>query len=106
MRPHVVFFKPSEGHFILLSPRRHGGTGLATDRVKEILRVFRAVASELHMHAKQWPDLMPLLQSVLNNFTFTAARRRTSYAGYDRPRRYVANSYLFLFVRSCFCHGL
>lgn len=33
---------------------------------KELLRVFRAVLSELQMRHDEWPDLLPLVQSALN----------------------------------------
>lgn len=34
---------------------------------KELLLVFRSVVSELQMQPKEWTDLVPLIQSVLNN---------------------------------------
>jgi len=34
---------------------------------KELLRVLRATLSELQMDNKEWPDLIPMVQSVLNN---------------------------------------
>ena len=34
---------------------------------KELLRVFRSVISELRMRFEEWPDLVPLVQSAINN---------------------------------------
>lgn len=34
--------------------------------VKEVLHVFRSVFSELQMRPEEWPDLLPLVQNVLN----------------------------------------
>ena len=34
---------------------------------KELIRVNRAVLSELQMRHTEWPDILPLVQSVLNN---------------------------------------
>ena len=34
---------------------------------RELLRVLRATLSELQMENKEWPDLIPIVQSVLNN---------------------------------------
>lgn len=52
-------------HFTLpYSPWSNG----AVERLgKELLRVFRSKSSELQMRPNEWPDLLPLVQSVLNN---------------------------------------
>lgn len=52
-------------HFTLpYTPWSNGGI----ERLgKEILRAFRAIASELRMRPEEWPDLLPFVQSVLNN---------------------------------------
>jgi transposase InsO family protein len=52
-------------HFTLpYSPWSNG----AIERLgKEMLRVFRSVISELRMGFNEWPDILPLVQSVLNN---------------------------------------
>ena len=34
---------------------------------KELLRVFRSIVSELQMRFEEWPDLLPVVQSALNN---------------------------------------
>lgn len=34
---------------------------------KELLRVFSSVKSELCLRSAEWPDILPLIQSVLNN---------------------------------------
>lgn len=34
---------------------------------RELLRVLRSLISELQMDQKEWPDLIPIVQSVLNN---------------------------------------
>ncbi len=55
----------SPHHFTLpYTPWSNG----AIERVgKEVLRIFRATLSELRMNRGEWPDLVPLLQSALNN---------------------------------------
>lgn len=52
-------------HFTLpYSPWSNG----AVERLgKELLRVFRSVVSELRLDHGEWPDLLPLVQSALNN---------------------------------------
>ena len=52
-------------HFTLLySPCSNGAV---ESLGKELLRVFRSVISELQMGFKGWPDLLPVVQSALNN---------------------------------------
>lgn len=34
---------------------------------KELVRTFRAMLSELQMRVEEWPDLLPVVQSALNN---------------------------------------
>ena len=34
---------------------------------KELLRIARAVTAELQMDFDEWPDILPLLQSAINN---------------------------------------
>lgn len=52
-------------HFTLpYSPWSNGGI----ERLgKELLRTFRAVVSELQMRVDEWADLLPVIQSALNN---------------------------------------
>jgi len=52
-------------HFTL--PYTPWSNGAVERLGKELLRVFRSVVSELQMDLKEWPDLMPLVQSALNN---------------------------------------
>ena len=61
-------------HFTLpCSPWRHG----AIERLgREVLRVFRATLSELQMAFEEWPDLIPLVQSALNNNSSSQRRNR------------------------------
>ena len=62
-------------HFTLpYSPWSNG----AVERLgKELLRVFRAVLSELQMLPAEWPDLLPLVQSSLNQ---SPSPQRRNYA--------------------------
>lgn len=52
-------------HFTLpYSPWSNG----AVERLgKELMRTFRSITSELQLRPDEWPDLLPLVQSVLNN---------------------------------------
>lgn len=52
-------------HFTLpYSPWSNG----AVERLgKEMLRVFRSIVSEFQMSLDEWPDLLPVVQSALNN---------------------------------------
>lgn len=34
---------------------------------KQLLRVFRSVISEMKMRPEKWPDILPIVQSALNN---------------------------------------
>jgi transposase InsO family protein len=52
-------------HFTL--PYTPWSNGAVERLGRELLRVFRAVASELQMRLEEWPDILPLVQSVLNN---------------------------------------
>jgi transposase InsO family protein len=45
--------------------------------VKQGIRAFRAVLSELEMYANVWPDVVNLVQSVLNNSLSTRLNRRS-----------------------------
>lgn len=62
-------------HFTLpYTPWSNGGI----ERMgKEVLRVFRVVCSELRMDANEWPGLVPVLQSALNN---APSPQRKNYA--------------------------
>lgn len=42
-------------------------TGAVERLGKELLRVFRALTSELDLRANEWPDIFPVVQSVLKN---------------------------------------
>lgn len=52
-------------HFTLpYYPRRNG----VVERLgRELFRVFRSVLSELQILPLEWPDLLPIVQSMLNN---------------------------------------
>jgi len=52
-------------HFTL--PHTPWSNGAVERLGREVLRVFRATASELRMPFSDWPDLVPLVQSSLNN---------------------------------------
>jgi len=52
-------------HFTL--PYTPWSNGAVERLGKELLRVFRAVASEIQLRFEEWPDLLPLVQSALNN---------------------------------------
>jgi hypothetical protein len=44
---------------------------------KQVLRAFRAVLSELKMDADEWPEVVNLVQIVLNNSLSTSLNKRT-----------------------------
>lgn len=50
----------------------------AVDRLgKELVRTCRAILSELQMRPEEWPDILPIIQSTLNN---TPSRHRQKIA--------------------------
>jgi hypothetical protein len=44
---------------------------------KQVIRAFRAVLSELKMYADEWPEVVNMVQSVLNNYLSTRLNMRT-----------------------------
>jgi hypothetical protein len=42
--------------------------GTIESACKQVIRAFRAVLSELKMHADEWPEVVNMVQSVLNNY--------------------------------------
>jgi Integrase core domain len=44
---------------------------------KQVIRAFRAVLSELKMYADEWPEVVNMVQSVLNNSLWTRLNKRT-----------------------------
>jgi hypothetical protein len=44
---------------------------------KQVIRAIRAVLSELKMYADEWPKMVNLVQSVLNNSLSTRLNKRT-----------------------------
>jgi hypothetical protein len=44
---------------------------------KKVIRAFRAVLSELNIYADEWPEVVNLVQSVLNNSSPTGLNKRT-----------------------------
>lgn len=51
-------------HFTL--PYTPWSNGAVERLGKEILRTFRAIISELQMDFNEWPDILPMIQSILN----------------------------------------
>lgn len=57
----------------------------------ELLRVLRAVVSELQMYTDEWPEIFPLVQSTFINFPSTQRRnllRLLRLQPWNRPRRF------------------
>lgn len=52
-------------HFTL--PYTPWSNGAVERLGKELLRVFRSITSELLLRPEEWPDLLPIVQSALNN---------------------------------------
>jgi Integrase core domain len=44
---------------------------------KQVIRAFRAVLPELNMYADEWPEVVNMVQSVLNNSLSTRLNKRT-----------------------------
>jgi transposase InsO family protein len=51
--------------------------GTIESACKQVIRVFRAVLSELKMYADEWPEVANLVQSVLNNYLLMRLNKRT-----------------------------
>jgi hypothetical protein len=51
--------------------------GTIESACKQVIRAFRAVLSELKMYADEWPEVVNMVQSVLNNSTSTRLNKRT-----------------------------
>ena len=58
--------RPQGSHHFTL-PYTPGSDGAVERLGKELLRVFRSIVSELQMRFEEWPDLLPVVQSALNN---------------------------------------
>jgi hypothetical protein len=50
--------------------------GTIESACKQVIRAFRAVLSELKMYADEWPEVVNLVQSVLNNSFSTRLNKR------------------------------
>jgi transposase InsO family protein len=51
--------------------------GTIESSCKQVIRAFRAVPSELKMYADEWPEVVNMVQSVLNNSLSTRLNKRT-----------------------------
>jgi hypothetical protein len=51
---------------------------------KHVMRAFRAVLSELKMYADEWPEVVNMVQSVLNNSLSTRLNKRTPIQVFTR----------------------
>jgi IS30 family transposase len=51
--------------------------GTIQSACKQVIRAFRAVLSELKMYADEWPEVVNMVQSVLNNSLSTRLNKRT-----------------------------
>jgi IS30 family transposase len=51
--------------------------GTIESACKQVIRAFRAVLSELKMYADEWPEVVNMVQSVLNNYLSTRLNKRT-----------------------------
>jgi hypothetical protein len=51
--------------------------GTIESACKQVIRAFRAVLSELKMYADEWPEVVDMVQSVLNNSSSTRLNKRT-----------------------------
>ena len=62
----IIAQKLRAKHHITL-PYTPWSNGAIERLCKEVLRVFRALTSELRLEFQEWPDLVQVVQSVLNN---------------------------------------
>jgi Chromo (CHRromatin Organisation MOdifier) domain len=62
-------------HFITANCPWPNGT--IESACKQVIRAFRAVLSELKMYADEWPEVVNMVQSVLNNSLSTRLNKRT-----------------------------
>jgi hypothetical protein len=44
---------------------------------KQVIRAFGSVLSELKMYADEWPEVISMVQSLVNNFLSTRLKKRT-----------------------------
>jgi transposase InsO family protein len=51
--------------------------GTIESACKQVIRAFRAVLSEQKMYADEWPEVVSMIQSVLNNSLSTRLNKRT-----------------------------
>jgi IS30 family transposase len=51
--------------------------GTIESACKQVIRAFRVVLSELKMYADEWPEVINMVQSVLNNSLSTRLNKRT-----------------------------
>jgi hypothetical protein len=51
--------------------------GTIESACKQVIRSFRAVLSELKMYADEWPEVVSMVKSVLNNSLSTRLNKRT-----------------------------
>jgi hypothetical protein len=51
--------------------------GTIESACKQVIRAFRAVLSELKMYAYEWPEVVNMVQSVLNNSCSTRMNKRS-----------------------------
>jgi IS30 family transposase len=51
--------------------------GTIESACKKVIRAFRAVLSELKVYADEWPEVVNMVQSVLNNSLSTRLNKRT-----------------------------
>jgi Chromo (CHRromatin Organisation MOdifier) domain len=58
--------------------------GIIDSACKQVIRAFRAVQSELEMYADEWPEVISLVQRVLNNFLSTGLNKRTPMKVFTR----------------------
>jgi Integrase core domain len=62
-------------HFTTANCPRSNGT--IESACKQVIRAFRAVLSELKMYADEWPEVVNMVQSVLNNSSSTRLNKKT-----------------------------
>jgi transposase InsO family protein len=62
-------------HFTMANCQWSNGTIESTR--KQVIRAFRAVPSELRMDADEWPEVVSMVQRVLNNSSQTRLNKRT-----------------------------
>jgi hypothetical protein len=66
--------------------------GTIESTCKQVMRAFRAVLSELKMYADEWPEVVDMVQSVLNISSSTRLNKMQVFTGHAETRDCTARA--------------